>query len=292
MKIIYIMGYGRSGSTLLDIVLGDNKDIVTTGALDNYFEWVNKNLFCACGKKMDGCDYWSQVAQHNSFSKKDIKLVKKMESIVSFFIYKSRKKINKYKSLNNKLLNSISLNFSKNTIVDSSKTTSDCLYRPLMLSKYCDINLKPIFLVRDPRAVVWSAMKKHGSPERETNDFKLLRFVRTLISWNITNLLTLIIAKVYFKGFMFIKYEDFCKNPIDELHRIEDYTRVDLEDVIQKINQNKSINIGHNIGGNRLRFSKSVRAIKEDNSWESHMPKLYRYIVTIISFYLIRVFKY
>ena len=292
MKLIYIMGYGRSGSTLLDIVLGDNRHIVTTGALDNYHVWNNKNLLCACGEKMRECSYWGQVCQETRFSENDIKLTKRMESILSFFIFKSSKKVNKYNNLNNKLLNPISVNFAKNTIVDSSKTTSDCIYRPLMLSKFCDVNLKPIYLVRDPRAVVRSAMKKHGSPEREKNDVPLVRFLRALISWNFTNFLTLIIAKTYFSNFLLIRYEDFCKDPINELHRVEKFAGVDLSNVIRKINQSDPIDIGHNIGGNRLRFSKSIISIQEDNSWKRHMPKSYHYIVTIFSFCLIKIFKY
>ena len=66
-----------------------------------------------------------------------------------------------------------------------------------MLSKFCNFDLKPIFLVRDPRGVVWSAMKKHGSPERQKKDIRVVRFLRALIAWNLTNLMTIFIEKVF-----------------------------------------------------------------------------------------------
>ena len=289
------MGYGRSGSTLLDIILGDNKHIVTTGALDNYHIWVNKNLKCACDKKIRECEYWGLVYKDTKFSDDDIKLVREMDSFRSFFTVNRKKfhqNVKKYIRLNNTLLKSITTHFRKNVIVDSSKTTLDCIYRPIMFLKYCNVDLKPIFLIRNPRGVVWSAMKKHGSPERDKKDTMFFRFLRTLISWNLTNLLTILITKVFLKEFLFIKYEDFCKNPINELLRIKKFTKSEIDNVANKITNQYPIDIGHNIGGNRLRFAKSIDSIQLDESWKENMPKFYFYIVTIISYPLIKYFKY
>jgi len=292
MKIIYIMGYGRSGSTLLDIILGDNEEIVTTGALDNYHVWIDKNLKCACGKNMKSCFYWRKVSKDIDFSEEDINLVKKMDSIRSLFLLKSRKNVKRYCQLTKILFDSIITNFEKNIIVDSSKTARDCIYRPVMLSKFCNIELKPVFLIRDPRGVVWSSMKKHGSPEREKRDIELTRFLRALISWNLTNFMTLVISKVFLKRCLFIKYEDFCKDPINTLLSIKNFADIDVDNVINKISQGHSVDIGHNIGGNRLRFSKSIDSVQLDESWKSNMPKLYCRIVKVVSYPLIKYFKY
>lgn len=292
MKLIYIMGYGRSGSTLLDIVLGDNKHIVTTGALDNYHVWVKKNLKCACGKDIRECGYWGKVYKDTKFLEKDIKLVQRMDSLLSFFIFKSSQNVKKYCQLNKALFNSISTSFGKNIIVDSSKTARDAIFRPVMLSRFCNFDLKPIFLVRDPRGVVWSAMKKHGSPERHKKDIRLVRFLRALIAWNFTNFMTIFIDKVFLKECLFIRYEDFCKDPINVLHRIRNFTDIDVDNVVNKIIQNQPIDIGHNIGGNRLRFSKSIDSIQIDESWRDDMPKSYCRIVKFISYPLIKYFKY
>ena len=41
-EIIYIAGYGRSGSTILDISLGQHDDIMGMGEFTNIFiEWEN-----------------------------------------------------------------------------------------------------------------------------------------------------------------------------------------------------------------------------------------------------------
>ncbi len=49
MKIIYIMGAGRSGSTILDILLGNGEDILSCGKLRWY---VAKQGIPSGGKKI------------------------------------------------------------------------------------------------------------------------------------------------------------------------------------------------------------------------------------------------
>ena len=39
MKIIYLLGRGRSGSTLISHVLGSQKDILNVGELKNFWEY-------------------------------------------------------------------------------------------------------------------------------------------------------------------------------------------------------------------------------------------------------------
>ena len=49
-KIIYIAGYGRSGSTLLARILGSHENIFTVGELINFLNLVNiDDSICSCG---------------------------------------------------------------------------------------------------------------------------------------------------------------------------------------------------------------------------------------------------
>ena len=61
-RVIYIMGAGRSGSTVLDTVLGNHPDIVSVGELANLhrFGWTNGE-YCACGLRGNTCGFWSAV---------------------------------------------------------------------------------------------------------------------------------------------------------------------------------------------------------------------------------------
>jgi len=159
------------------------------------------------------------------------------------------------------------------------------------MSHLSDVQVYPIFLVRDPRGVVWSAMKKPGSPERDRGDSKMLRFLRCLFSWNVVNYLTLIVARFFLKEYLVVRYEDFANNPVETLRSVQKYIDEDLGNVIRKLQGNKPIDIAHNLGGNRLRFKRSIRNINLDKSWCSDMPFFYSSLATLFSFPLIWFFK-
>jgi hypothetical protein len=62
LKLIYITGYGRSGSTILDILLGQHEEIFGMGELSTMCRhvWLN-NEYCACGARIQACAVWASV---------------------------------------------------------------------------------------------------------------------------------------------------------------------------------------------------------------------------------------
>ena len=63
IKVIYIMGYGRSGSTFMDILLGNHKDFISVGALSNFFDWEINDGICACHQSFNNCQFWKKVKE-------------------------------------------------------------------------------------------------------------------------------------------------------------------------------------------------------------------------------------
>ena len=62
--IIYIGGYGRSGSTVLDIVLGDHPELHSLGEFQNFFNiFHDPGMKCPCGQAYAACPEWSRVAE-------------------------------------------------------------------------------------------------------------------------------------------------------------------------------------------------------------------------------------
>jgi len=61
-KVIYIVGEGRSGSTLLERILGQHPDIFATGELQ--YIWNRsfiENQLCSCGKAFYDCEVWEGI---------------------------------------------------------------------------------------------------------------------------------------------------------------------------------------------------------------------------------------
>ena len=63
-KVYYIAGAGRSGSTMLDAVLGNCDDFFSCGELINFtVNGLEKLEYCSCGVKVPNCEFWSKVAE-------------------------------------------------------------------------------------------------------------------------------------------------------------------------------------------------------------------------------------
>jgi len=67
-KIVFILGVGRSGSTLLDVTLGSHPSFVGLGeiyaTLRNDFNILeNSTISCTCGNLVIDCPFWGKVAE-------------------------------------------------------------------------------------------------------------------------------------------------------------------------------------------------------------------------------------
>jgi hypothetical protein len=62
MKVLFVGGYSRSGSTLLDCMLGQLPGVFSTGELA--YIWTHgleQNRLCGCGSRFLECPFWSRV---------------------------------------------------------------------------------------------------------------------------------------------------------------------------------------------------------------------------------------
>ena len=62
IRLVYVLGGGRSGSTLLDTILGNHPTIESVGELSSVLEhgWSDSRQ-CACGQSAPQCPFWSEV---------------------------------------------------------------------------------------------------------------------------------------------------------------------------------------------------------------------------------------
>jgi|SRR5699024_1413696 len=72
MSWIYIAGRGHSGTTFLDIVLGNSAEIESFGEVISGIDKVDAK--CACGRPISKCQFWRKVRadfskQHGDWQK-------------------------------------------------------------------------------------------------------------------------------------------------------------------------------------------------------------------------------
>ena len=61
-RLIYVMGTARSGTTILEILLGNNPGIANLGEVSHIFaHGFIRNDDCACGHPARECPVWGEV---------------------------------------------------------------------------------------------------------------------------------------------------------------------------------------------------------------------------------------
>jgi len=172
--VIYVMGYGRSGSTILDILLNQHPDALSVGEVGELYRWLREGETCACLAPIRECSFWRAVhARHlPGFRYAPRRMESLQRSIESYrnlpallLPVDPKGRVAAYRQQVRSLFGSIAEVSGKRCIVDSSKSTRHVAGRALALERYAGLDVRAIHMVRDPRGVGWSAMRGEGSPE-------------------------------------------------------------------------------------------------------------------------------
>jgi hypothetical protein len=278
-KVIYIAGYGRSGSTLLDAILGSLPGVVGTGELTRLFTGLDGAEVCSCSRPVDQCPFWAKVqsdigggsgqANHRVTNR----LTRRMDARA--WMHSARAYI-RYRDLWLAVLRSIARASSAELIVDSSKTGRKVSGRITMLSQVCGLDISVVHLVRDPRAVMWSAQRgsnralaRGASPRCPS-----VLMIRALLGWTLTNIRTeaLLYRATEQTPHVRIRYEDLVASP----HEVARHAlslgdgrrapRGDAEILLGPIAP------GHGIAGNRMR-RRGGQSLRLDDEWRKELPR-------------------
>jgi len=293
ITVIYIVGTGRSGSTLLDRTLGQLPGVVSVGELDYISEIRLDEQLCGCGQSFAECELWSRVEYDgdvgvNNFPMKQIDgLRQKVERNVHipkmFFKGDSAfyHNLADYEDCLRKIYTAISQASGCGIIVDSSKD----LRRLFILNRMEQINLVVIHLVRDPRAVAYSWTKTYLRPELINETAYMHQFNPIQTSWRWLYKNTLInLTKGMFSKYIRIFYDEFVTHPKAILASFLPLIGMEPEDLVfiegNCLHLQKQT---HTVSGNPMRFSEGTIKFRYDDAWKRKMPPIQKLAVTIIS---------
>ena len=272
--LIYLLGAGRSGTTILSLLLGNNEGIYALGESHKLPEYFSKEKKCSCGDYLDKCDFWSYFFDElkTEFSSDEYKLqARELEShryIYKYFINKDRVTSKKTYSHANKKLLSI-LYHDCRAVVDSAKYIG----RALAINSLLGQDVRFIYLVRDPRGVV-NSFEKNVQASRNW-------FSATIYYLLVNSAAELVINTLLRGKVTKLRYEDLIMEPVATLKNLSEELKLNLHASVRCILHNKPLNTGHIIGGNRLVKRKEVLFRSSDN-WRDNMPLLKRLTIWIL----------
>ncbi|NER78866.1 MAG: sulfotransferase [Leptolyngbya sp. SIO1D8] len=264
IKLIYIVGNGHSGSTLLDIFLGSHSQIESGGEIFTFSDFFSSKSqrneskrFCTCGVHVEECDYWQKVRQQLNLNSRSFELDVDVEDLKEF------------EENNFKLISTI-LEISEKTIFCDSSKGFGRLKR-FLKSKLFDVTV--VHLVRDGRAVSFSRQKivarRSGRPDA-WNEY-VTDYFKKLESWKSRN------TRIYNRlnsdpRYLCIRYEDFVVNPRTKVTEILNKLNLEFED--QQLIFWKTVH--HNLAGNRWRKQMNPgtpQTIQRDISYLENLPQ-------------------
>jgi len=305
MKVIFITGAGRSGSTLLDLILGELDQCFSIGEFRGFFKnFLRKKTLCSCGEYYERCNFWSEVIYRVfnklEFTSAELEFLYRLRKIVEHIPIINRKKqktyfqkynseIKKFKEIYYKLYNQIFEITGCQIIIDSSK-----LPQYLLILNELNIETCLIHIVRDSRAVAYSWLRNKfdfGSNQL----MKKHNPVTSARLWLMYNLQIEKIKKYYFNYYL-LRYEDFCLSPLDKIKEAFKKFNININNLGKITDDTNTFKIKkekHLVGGNPIRYKvKDTLKIKCDNEWQNKLKFKDKFLVTLITFPLLKKYQY
>lgn len=290
IRIAFVGGYGRSGSTLLDLLLDRVQGITAVGEIRHIFgRGLGDNELCSCGEAFRDCPFWSAVLARAFPNPTDFSRlqeaaahVNRLRSIpaltgASPIGRRTQDDANIYTESMLRVYRAVAQITGGSVILDSSKYP----VHGLAVSTIKEIDLAVVHLVRDARAVAYSWQRRRMRPEVHWEEREIRRrsLLRSAWAWNVSNYLTEGLSRCS-RSYYFLRYEDFVSDPVESLGQLVKQI-AGPEATVPRDVLNRRDSVPHTVAGNPIRLGSGEEVlVKADEAWRSEMPFWGKAVVT------------
>jgi hypothetical protein len=308
VRVLYLGGIGRSGSTLVERLAGQLPGVCAVGELVHLWErGITEGERCGCGEPFRRCPFWRQVGgtAFGGWDQVEVSRVTALRARVDrnrFIPVLARRRdvpprlrpaLTEYTAYYARLYAAIAEVSGCQLIVDSSKHPS--LAHCLRWQQ--DLDLRVLHLIRDSRAVAHSWGKQVRRPDTDSESY-MTRYSPAVAAgqWNTQNAAFHLLARLGCRT-MRLKYEDFVASPQDALRRVADFADLPKPASYPFLGTDGAshwaqLNPIHSVSGNPMRFSTGQVAIRSDDRWRTSMPRAQQRTVTALTFPMLAGYGY
>ena len=267
--VVYITGSGRSGSTILDMMLGANSRALGLGQVDELARWAAGDQFCTCGRPLGECPVWGPaLADQRPPAPLNVEgQVAKTLSILPAIRGRAPREadpasVDATWSLYDRLAE-IS---GATTLIDSSKSL---LRFARLADRAGDRDLRLIHLIRDPRGFVLSRTRSKAVPTASgtIGSTESQSLASALADWTVQNGLVSAYAGRRRPQSTVVTYEQLVGEPTATLERLCEFAGLELEPERQFPPFEGEF---HLIAGNSSRFQ--FAELRLDERWRRELP--------------------
>jgi hypothetical protein len=302
VKVLYIAGSGRSGSTLLDTILGQIDGFFSVGELRFIWErGLVEDRSCGCGQRVRECPFWRLALTH-AFGDPDAidprrmmrlqQLGMRVRHVPQMARASSGRRLvagmQEYPASMGRLYRGIQEASGCRVIVDSSKLPT----YGHVLSQIDEVDLYVVHLVRDPRATAYSWLRRKAAPDRKEGMMQRQRPLHASSLWTVWNWTTERLWGADPSRYLLIRYEDFVRAPRPVVERIVAF--VGEKPVGLPFVDDTTVRLAptHTVAGNPSRLKTGEVELRPDDEWMLKMNAAQRLTVTAVSFPLLARYGY
>jgi Sulfotransferase family len=297
IKVLSVVGPGRSGTTVLGSILGEIEGFSCTGELRWLWErGVVQQRPCGCGKPPIDCPVWAPVVARTSSNWAPGKPHWTLHSLIAsqHEIAALRNRARVLRSVSGRHPHWEPLDRVRTAIgaacecfaeVTQARVVIDTSKRPhdaAVLAGVDGVEHYVVHIVRDPRAVVHSWRRaKTFTVGGKTRTMRARRMPSSIRRW-IANCVgsELLRRRIPPSRWLDIRYEDFARDPRAAVDRIlgllDEHGRAPFE-----TDDTVLLHTNHMVAGNPSRFTIGSVKIRPDEAWRTQMPRRDQTLVAV-----------
>jgi sulfotransferase family protein len=302
VEVLYVVGLGRSGSTILSNCLGQIGGFFSAGELN--FIWrhnVIGNRLCGCGMPFRECPVWTRVMEKafGGMDGVDAREMMRLQALSTRTRHIPRMLTDRGDRILKERLEKLLINYGRlyaaigavtgsQVIVDSSKEPA----HGYAMSLIPDVNFRVVHLVRDPRAAAYSWLKKKPQPDSEEKEFMHRQSpAKSAVLWDSWNASAEALWRRTPGKYLRLRYEGFVANPRESLERILELVGVAAELPLAGEREVR-LGVSHTVSGNPNRFETGSVELRPDREWKDKMSPRNKALVTVLTTPLLQRYGY
>lgn len=304
VTVVYLGGFGRSGSTLVERMLGAAPGWVNVGELvDLARSAARSDERCGCGQPFSQCPVWNEVgaAAFGGWSSQVLDRLSALQRAAARQRHLPRLlgraparsgALAELRAAYARIYRAVADVTDSAVVVDASK--GPALGQALVGAPGIDVRI--VNVVRDPRAVAWSWARHVERPHATSGaeDMWRVRAPRSAAQWSALQLEMEAIARLGRAPATRLRYEDFVTDPVGSLVRASTAVGLPLSpaDLPAVVGSRVELGPSHGLSGNPSRFRSGSLEVRRDDDWRAAMPPGDRAVVTALTLPLLVAYGY
>lgn len=310
VRVLFLGGLGRSGTTLLERVLGTLPGVCPLGEVVHLWQRdLRDDERCGCGSRFSACGFWRTVGTRafGGWSHVDVDRVLRLQRAVERTRRIPRLAAPRLSPGHHALVTEYARYYSKiyraaaeitgsGVVVDSSKHSA--LAYCLRWAAPSELDLRVAHVVRDPRGVAYSWTKHVTRPEsRAPTQMTRYSVAHAALLWSAHNAAFDLLGRrgVAVRRF---RYEEFVADPRAVTREIAAFAGVPLTadalDFLAESGGEIHANLPamHSAAGNPMRFVTGRVPVRRDDAWRAALPPHQRRLVGALASPLLGMYGY